>query len=160
MLRWALPLMVACLPASGATEEGCPWLNIATAGGMLGGHVTSVRVTRPLTGDDATCSFVRGDRTQVAELRIEVETLVPPASAFASYLARCHSAAVPLKGIGNQAVACTDDGGAGQLAEQVIGRVRKRAFVVRITTNDRAAQPDALRDIARKTAEQVAGILF
>jgi hypothetical protein len=152
--------MVACLPASGATEEGCPWLNIATAGGMLGGHVTSVRVTRPLTGDDATCSFVRGDRTQVAELRIEVETLVPPASAFASYLARCHSAAVPLKGIGNQAVACTDDGGAGQLAEQVIGRVRKRAFVVRITTNDRAAQPDALRDIARKTAEQVAGILF
>ncbi|HUE02748.1 MAG TPA: hypothetical protein VMR62_24495 [Bryobacteraceae bacterium] len=117
-------------------------------------------MTRPLTGDDATCSFVRGDRTQVAELRIEVETLVPPASAFASYLARCHSAAVPLKGIGNQAVACTDDGGAGQLAEQVIGRVRKRAFVVRITTNDRAAQPDALRDIARKTAEQVAGILF
>ena len=162
MLRWALlfMFMAACLPASGATEERCPWLNIATAGGMLGGHVTGVRVTRPLTGDDATCSFVRSDRAQVAELRIEVETLVSPASAFASYLARCHSAGVPLKGIGNQAVACTDDGRAGQLVEQVIGRVRSGRSWSGSSTNDRAARPDALRDTVRKTAEQVAGILF
>jgi hypothetical protein len=52
-------------------------------------------------------------------------------------------------------MACSDDN-----AERVVGRVRDRAFVVRISTNDRSAQSGALREKARKVAEQVAGILF
>jgi len=94
------------------------------------------------------------------EMRIETETMPSPAKDFASYAARCHSAAVPLKAIGNEALACSDDGDAGRLQELVVGRVRDRAFRVRIVTSDRSAQPSALRDKARKVAEQVAGILF
>jgi hypothetical protein len=73
-----------------------------------------------------------------------------PATDFPSYLARCHSPSEPLKAIGNKAVACSDEG-----AEQVIGRVRNRAFIIRIKTPGRD-----LREKSRKVAEQVAGILF
>jgi hypothetical protein len=134
--------------------EICPWLNAATAGGFLGGPV-AMTVTRAKTGDDATCEFIRHDGSLALELRIEVETMPSPAKDFATYAARCHSAAVPLKAIGNEALSCKDEG-----AELVVGRVRDRAFLVRISTSDRSAQPSALRDQARKVAEQVAGFLF
>jgi hypothetical protein len=62
---------------------------------------------------------------------------------------------VPLKAIGNEALACSDDH-----AELVVGRVRDRAFLVRLGTNDHSTQPSALREKARRVAEQVAGILF
>jgi hypothetical protein len=129
----------------------------------LGGAVTGVTVKRATAGDDASCDFVRHEGSLALELRIEVETMRSPAKDFASYRARCHSAAVPLKAIGNEALACNDnnaEGGGGQLAEQVVGRVRDRAFLIRIGTNDRSTQPSALRDKIRKVAEQVAGILF
>jgi len=148
-------LALACLPSIAAAAEICPWLNAATAGGALGGPV-AMTVTRAKAGDDATCNFVRRDGSLQFELRIEVETMPSPAKDFASYTARCHSVAVPLKAIGNEALACSD----GQHAEQVVGRVRDRAFLVRVSTSDPSSQPSALRDKARKVAEQVAGILF
>ena len=145
---------VACLSPIGEAAETCPWLNRATAGGVLGGPVV-MTVTRAKTGDDAACEFIRRDGSLVLELRIEVETMRSPAEDFASYAARCHSPAAPLKAIGNETLACDDEG-----SGQVIGRVRDRAFLVRISTNNRTSQPGALRDKARKVAEQVAGILF
>jgi len=151
-----LLFVIACLPPIGEAAEICPWLNAATAGGFLGGAVTDVTVARAKTGDDATCNFVRHEGSLLLELRIEVGTMRSAAMDFASYTARCHSAAVPLKAIGNEALACSD----GQLAEQVVGRVRDRAFVVRISTSDRSSQPSALREKARKVSEQVAGFLF
>jgi hypothetical protein len=54
---------------------------------------------------------------------------------------------VPLKAIGSEALACR-----GEAGEQVVGRVRDRAFLVRITTND--------REKVRKVAEMVAGSMF
>jgi hypothetical protein len=150
----SLLLGIAYLPAIGAAAEGCPWLNAATAGGVLGGPVT-VTVKRAPAGDDASCDFVRHAGSLMFELRIEVETMRSPAKDFSSYAARCHSNAVPLKAIGNEALACSDEG-----AEQIVGRVRNRAFVVRLGTNDRSTQPAALREKARQIAEQVAGILF
>jgi len=54
---------------------------------------------------------------------------------------------VPLKAIGTEALACR-----GETGEQVVGRVRDRAFLVRITTND--------REKVRKVAEMVAGSMF
>ena len=149
-----LLVLLLALPCFAGAAEICPWLNAATAGGVLGGPV-AMTVTRAKTGDDATCDFVRHDGSLLLELRIEVETMPSPAKDFASYAARCHSAAVPLKAIGNEALACSDEG-----AEQVVGRVRDRAFLVRIITNDRSSQPSVLREKARKVAEQVAGILF
>ena len=104
----------------------CPWLNQATAAGVLGGTVTQ-----------AGCTFARGS----VELRIEA------AKDFESYAATCRSEPVPLKAIGSEALACR-----GEAGEQVVGRVRDRAFLVRITTND--------REKVRKVAEMVAGSMF
>ena len=155
-----LLLAVGYLPSVAGAAESCPWLNAATAGGFLGGPVTGVTVKRATAGDDASCEFVRHEASVALNLRIEVETMRSPAKDFASYAARCHSAATPLKAIGSEAAHACSDERSGQLAEQVVGRVRDRAFLVRISTSERAAQPDALRDKARKVAEQVAGILF
>jgi hypothetical protein len=152
---FSLSLVLLALPSIGAAAESCPWLNAATAGGVLGGTVTGVTVKRAPAGDDASCDFVRHAGSLTLELRIEVETMRSPAKHFSSYAARCHSTAVPLKAIGNEALACSDEG-----AEQIVGRVRNRAFVVRLRTSDRSTQPAALRDKAREIAEQVAGILF
>jgi hypothetical protein len=65
-----------------------------------------------------------------------------------------------VKAVGNEAVACTADEKPGWLAEQVVGRVRDQAFLVRVGSNDRAAAPKDLREKARGVAEQVAGYLF
>lgn len=151
-MRVAWLLGIACLTGIGQAAEGCPWLNAATAAGVVGGRVANVTVRRALSGGDATCNFVLQEGAVVRELRIEVETLHSPAKDAA----RCRSAAVALKAIGNEATACGD----GPLAELVVGRVRDRAFLVRISTTDRSAESSVLRDQARRIAEQVAGILF
>jgi hypothetical protein len=104
----------------------CPWLNQATAAGVLGGPVRQIG-----------CTFTRGS----LELRIEA------ARDFESYAATCRSEAVPLKAIGTAAIACRSEAG-----EQVVGKVRDRAFLVRITTDD--------REKVRKVAEMVAGSMF
>jgi hypothetical protein len=129
-----------CLPA--LAEDRCTWLNAATAAGVLGGQVQ-------MTLTPGTCEFVRQDTA----LRIEV-------AAVGARLAQCPSGAEQLKAIGNEAQACAYQGKAGWLAEQVAGRVRDQAFLVRISTKDQSMSPKLLREKARKVAEQVAGILF
>ncbi len=127
-------------------EERCPWLNLATGGGVLGG-LPSVTVT------PESCEFVRHYGGLQAVLLIEAG----PASAPHAV---CGSGAVPLKAIGNEAQACDYQGRKGWTAEQVVGRVRDQAFLVRVSTDDRSATPKSLRERARNVAEQVAGILF
>jgi hypothetical protein len=127
-------------------EERCPWLNVATASGFLGGALH-------MTLTSASCEFVRQDGGHEMTLRIEVGSMSAPH-------AQCGSGAEPLKAIGNEALACTYEGKAGWIAEQVTGRVRDQAFLVRISSNDRSTAPKTIREKVRKVAEQVAGILF
>lgn len=145
-------LAAALLPLICAAEEKCPWLNAATAAGVLGGAVKA-SVTQ------TACEFVRRDGASESALRIEVETLGAPHE-LASRVAQCGSAVTPLKAIGNEAVACTYAGKKEQVAEQVVGRVRNQAFLVRVSTNDRSATSAGIREAARKVAEQIAGFLF
>jgi hypothetical protein len=154
-----LPLLAVCLAGIGTAAESCPWLNTATAGGALGGAVSSVTVKRAKTGNDGSCDFVRRQGSLVMELRIETETLPSPATGFASYSVRCGSDALTLKGIGNEALACSS-GGNDALSVRVVSRVRERAFLVQIKTNDRSAQRSDLGEKAHKIAELVAGFLF
>jgi hypothetical protein len=154
--------LALCMPRSSQAKENCPWLNEATADGALQGPVTST-VTHPNNNkDDATCEFTRRDGSIASVLRIEVETIGSAPAAFAAYVIRCGQNSVPLKAIGNEAVACSADdrNKKGWISEQVVGRVRDRAFTVRISAN--AASPDrsVLREATRKIAEQVAGFLF
>ncbi|MGA3185523.1 MAG: hypothetical protein ABSF22_00305 [Bryobacteraceae bacterium] len=94
----------------------CPWLNHATAAGILGGPVIQ-------TG----CDF-KG----TLELHIEM---------IQDFKSRCGPDAVPLKALGSEAVACGD---------QVVVRVRDKAFLVRIKDREKAL----------KIAEMIAGSLF
>jgi hypothetical protein len=152
-MRIGLLLLAAIsVPLMCAAEDKCPWLNAATAAGVVGGAVKA-NVTR------TACEFVRLDGSSESALRIEVETLGVPRD-FASRAAQCGSGAEALKAIGNEAVACTHSGKKGQMAEQVVGRVRNQAFLVRVSTDDHAATAAGLREKARKIAEQVAGFLF
>jgi hypothetical protein len=113
-------------------ENVCPWLNSATAAGFLGGPVTA-------SVSPAVCEFVHDQAT------LHIEVRVKPAS----ITAKCE-AGIPLKAIGNEAVACSTSG-----REMVIGRVRDQRFVVWIQSSD-----PAVKTRVRKVAEQVAGILF
>jgi hypothetical protein len=155
-MRWIVVLALV-LPALSQAGESCPWLNEATAAGVLGGAV-QITVAHPgKDADDAVCDFVR---TPGSELHIRVETMYNARREFASYTARCRANAAPLRGIGNEAAACSADGDKGQIAEQVAGRVRNRAFLVRISSAGQAAPRNTLRENARNVAEQVAGALF
>lgn len=145
-------LVAALLPVICTAAERCPWLNAATVAGVLGGTV-KVTVTQ------TSCEFVRLDGSVESSLRIEVETLTTSGE-FASRVAQCGSGAEPLRAIGNEAVACTYAGKKEQTAEQVVGRVRNQAFLVRVSTSDRSAATKELRENARKVAEQIAGFLF
>ena len=117
----------------GRAESACSWLNAATAGGVLGGPVTtSVKA--------GVCEFARG------EFRLRIEVRKKPAVLSA----KCASKATPLRGIGNEAVACS----AGS-AEMVIGRVRDQRFLVSLRLGNASAG-----ERVRKVAEEVAGSLF
>ena len=142
----AILAIVVCWQAMAAAENRCPWLNAATAGGVLGGAVQATVTT-------TSCEFVRQNGAHVAALRIEVAAVSAPH-------AQCASGAAPLKAIGNEAVACSYEGKQGWIAEQVVGRVRDQGFLVRISTNGRSSTAKDLREKARTVAEQVAGILF
>lgn len=118
-----------------AADVACPWINEPTVAGLLGGPV-QLRTT------EKSCEFSR----QQFALRVEVHRMNDPKKEFARYLKRCGKKAVPIKGVGNEAFACTD--------EKVVGRVRDMAFEIRVTV------PKDTAEVTRKVAEQVAGALF
>jgi hypothetical protein len=149
----AIALLLTLAPASRAAER-CPWINAATAGGILGGPVTA-SVGPPEA--NPSCAFTRPG----AELRIEI---IPIKSAgdYASLAAACGANPEPLKAIGNQAVLCTVAG--TRTSVRVIGRVRDRIFTMLIHSDESSftagLTTDRLREKARAAAEHVAGNLF
>jgi hypothetical protein len=172
---------VLLLPGRCTAQAKCPWLNAATAAGVLGGDV-QMAVTAPVEPGpvkgvgtamysdqvrmdrfDVSCEFTRKVSSGTDTLRIAVKTMKDQAKDFASFLALCGGPKVALKGIGNEAVQCVMKNNSGMAQQQVIARVRDRAFVLAITrpAAEAADAPgDGLRDDTRNTAEQIAGSLF
>lgn len=187
-LRWVSVAIILFIPALCRGEESCLWMNAATAEGLLGGAVTAT-VSRPkvdissthtanarssagptsadasATGyltsstDDSDCSFVWHPGPVAAELRILVRTMSDPKKDFVPYVGRCGSNATPLKAVGNEAFACTLGGKRGKVVKQIVGRVRDRVFVVRLSTNQPSAENVSAEHV-RKAADIVAGNLF
>ena len=148
-----------CAPALCAASENCPWLNAATAAGALKGSVTFT-VTHPAADKtDATCEFVHREGAVLSKLQIEVETMKDPSREFASYTAKCGRNATPLRAIGNEARLCNLRS-KSQYSEQVVSRVRERAFLVKVSSNSPGPERTELLDKSQKIAEQVAGFLF
>jgi len=188
-MRWisAFALALAAwvpAPASCQAQAKCPWLNAATAAGVLGGEVemTVKKSAEQVQGKgagaasyedqmredrfDASCTFTRKTASGLAVLLIDVRTMPDIATSFPPILAACPGKRFPLRGIGNEAFQCAIDssghtGNDGQ--EEVIARVRDRAFVLTIrreATVQTAANSSQLSDDTRNVAEQVAGSLF
>ncbi len=129
-----------------AAAEHCTWLNAATAGGFLGGAAN-------LTVQPGSCEFRRTAGGHELVLRIEVAPANAPHP-------QCGASGEALRGVGNEATACAYEGTGGWRGQQVTGRVRDQAFLVRMASNDPAPDEKALRQKVRDIAEQVAGILF
>jgi hypothetical protein len=143
-------------------EAQCPWLNAATAGGVLGGEVQS-SITNVTPQGDATCHFVRRQDSTNFTLTIDVHTMALPSKDFPTYLAQCGGTLLSLKAVGNEAFQCVSKDASANGVEQVIGRVRDRAFVLTVNANLTKQPTSAKTGLSRETrnvAEQVAGTLF
>lgn len=148
-----------CTPAVCAASENCPWLNAATAAGALKGSVTFSVTRHGQDNADATCEFIHQEGAVLTSLRIEVDTLKDPTREFASYRTKCERDAAPLRAIGNEALVCSLRE-KNQFSEQVVSRVRERAFTVKMSSSVITPQGSELREKTEKIAEQVAGFLF
>ncbi len=130
-----LALLFVSVAVLARAQTLCPWLNAASASGLLGGPVTA-------TVTPSSCEFTRGSGRQQSILHIELQKKGGPRAD------KCESKPTPLMGIGNEAVACS----VNPSRRIVFARVRDQRFFVWLDTRD----PDAVR----KAAEHVAGSLF
>jgi hypothetical protein len=170
----------AVLPGECHAQAKCPWLNAATAAGVLGGDVQMAVSTPVDPGSskgagtsmypevrtdhfDVSCDFSRKVDSGIYSLSIAVKTMSDPAKDYRTFLAQCTGPTVALKGIGNEAIQCVRKDSTHAGYEQVIARVRDRAFVLTIhreAKTPRATDRDELSSETRNVAEQVAGSLF
>ena len=150
--------MLVSTPCHGQAK--CPWINEATAGGILGGDVSmTVKLTQR---GDGVCEFSRTAGKTNLQLSISVYIMTDTPAQFSKYLEQCPPKSAPLRAIGNEAVICGLSKG-DQYTERVVGRVREQAFVVSVSSS--AADDPSMTQVMRSKkanfiAEQVAGILF
>src|SRR5258708_19030665 len=130
----AIFVVLAAGRAIGQVNTGCPWLNVATASGVLRSSESGPMATLS-QGSAAACSFDYHDATASRELRITVDQVKDPGRGLAAYTTQCTSAAAPLQAIGNEAVTCAADTKGHTHGEQGIGRVRDQIFTVKVTTS-------------------------
>jgi hypothetical protein len=163
---WAAAFLIL-MTARDCRAENCPWLNAATAGGALGGTVTTnlVHTSR----EDITCEFKLIGNKDAASLTIDVQTMALPPRDFPAFLKTCKTPTTPLRGIGNEAIECSSlhrQGSQPDVATEIIvARVRERAFVLKWTfpaasDSIREVPREELQDKIRNLAEQIAGSLF
>jgi hypothetical protein len=141
-------------------QSKCPWINEATAQGILGGAVTMK--TNIKTNREGACEFLRRQGSVVYGLHISVHIMADITKQFPAYIAQCGPKPTPLPTIGNQAVRCNIQR-KGQYTESVVGRVRDQAFIVSVSSsvqNDPLMTQETRREKVNLLAEQVAGILF
>ena len=162
----ALIGLMIFLPFLCHAENDCPWINTATASGVLGGVVSEfVEKVSPGT---TVCKFHSERSNTSYDLQIEVAQMKAVGAEFPNYQARCNTEVTQLHAIGNEAEMCSTNNGnpsntIALYGEKVIGRVRDRAFIVIVSTSasdDPSMTLDALKEKAGSVAEQVAGALF
>jgi hypothetical protein len=165
-MRTSLKLLLSLAlftPAICNAQTKCPWLNEATARGILSGPVTVTVTVKP--GDQASgiCKFIRQQGAATHELRISVDLMTDVPKQFPMHLAQCPPKSPPLPATGNEAVTCTTHTKENHYADLVVGRVRNQAFVVSISStaqDDPSMAQKERREKTNQIAEQVAGILF
>jgi hypothetical protein len=128
----------------------------------LGGEVQSTMSNVTPQGD-ATCHFTRRQDASNLTLTIDVHTMTLPSKDFPTYLAQCGGTLLPVKAVGNEAFQCVSKGSSTNGEEQVIGRVRDRAFILTVNANSTRQPAPAKAGLSQETrnlSEQIAGALF
>ena len=157
-----LGLLLIWLPVTAHAKNNCPWINEATASGLLGGDATG-DFAEAAPGQPAVCTFTQQSDGVTRTLRLTVEVAADPEARLKAVAQSCGSDALPLKAIGNSATVCSADERKGLLGERVVGRVRDQVFTITFKTTlkgDPTMTRDALKAHIYTAAEQVAGNLF
>lgn len=159
----ALGALCLTVPTVSYAANNCPWLNEATAGGLLGGDAVGVKTDAAAAGQPTVCTFTQQDTGVTRTLRITVEIAPEPHQRMSAVAQVCGADASPIKAIGNEALVCTADDRKGAMGERVVGRVRDQVFTITIASTlkaDPILNRDALKARIYTAAEQVAGNLF
>ena len=157
----AFPFLTHPAGALGQTPQSCPWMNQATASGLLGGDA-GVSASEASGDRPATCTFTHKLPGLIRVLRITVETRIDAHDRFLAAAKSCGADATPLRAVGNEAVVCADHS-AGGPGERVFGRVRDQVFTITLTSSQRGDatfKHDLLRAKIATAAEQISGNLF
>jgi hypothetical protein len=162
IVLWFFAICCLMLPAVSHATNNCPWINEATAGGLLGGDAVGMK-TDATAGQPTVCIFTQQGAGVTRTLRITVEIAPQPHVRMGTVAQVCGADASPIKAIGNEALVCTADDRKGGLGERVVGRVRDQVFTVTIASTlkvDPILNREALKARIYTAAEQVAGNLF
>lgn len=150
------------LPVDAKAANLCPWLNEATAGGLLEGDAVGA-FTKASPGQPAVCTFTSEEAGTRRTLRITVEVVPETHQRLAREEQSCGQDAEPLKAIGNEAIGCAADDPKAGPGQRALGRVRDQFFTISIAStlkSDPKLTRDALKAKIYTAAEQVAGNLF
>lgn len=160
--RIAFAVLLALFAVSAHAESNCPWLNEATASGLLGGDAMGT-FTAAASGQPAMCSFVQKTADGMRELTISVLTDADAQMKLGTMMHDCGAMDHPLQAIGNEAGVCAMDTKHRQMSERIVGRVRDQVFTISFVTtlkNDSELNRDSMMSKSYTAAEQVAGNLF
>jgi len=157
-----ISLLFLGLTANCQAKNNCPWINEATASGLLGGGAVG-DFTDASGGQPAVCTFTQTGAGFTRTLRITVEVTPGTHARLQAAAQACGKNSAPIQAIGNEAAMCAlDNRNAGQ-GELVVGRVRDQLFTITLSTtlkDDPILTRMALKDKAYTASEQVAGNLF
>ena len=93
-----LVLSVICLalPVAAKAENNCPWLNEATAGGLLGGDAVGIKTGAD--GQPTVCTFTQQGTGVTRTLRLIVEIAPEPHARMSAVAAGLRSRCVAHQG--------------------------------------------------------------
>jgi hypothetical protein len=158
----ALGISLIGLPALCRAANNCPWINEATASGLLGGGAVGA-MAESAAGQPVVCTFTQQDERGKRTLSVAVEIAADAHARVVTIAEICGANAVPVRAIGNEALLCAADENKNQIGERMIGRVRDQVFTITIGTtlkDDPILTRDELKSRIRVAAEQVSGNLF
>jgi hypothetical protein len=161
-LKLALLAAVLAVASRAHAANNCPWLNEATAGGLLGGPAVNT-FTDAANGMPAMCHFEEKGSDGLRTLTITVEVKPDAHAKLTAMMHECGATNQLLQAIGNEAAVCAMDTKRKQLSERVVGRVRDQVFTIVIASTlkeDNVLNKDTLMTKIYTASEQVAGSLF
>jgi hypothetical protein len=150
------------LAANCLAKNNCPWINEATASGLLGGDAVN-EFTEASAGQPAVCTITQTGTSFTRTLRITMEVVPDTHARWQAAMQACGKNAAPLQAIGNEASMCPLDNHSAGLAELVVGRVRDQLFTITMSTtlkDDLILTRTSLKEKIYTACEQVAGNLF